>query len=268
MSESRVFFSIIVVSLNAGKTIRETIESILTQTYQNFEIIVKDGLSKDDTLKQIPEDERIRVYSQKDTGIYEGMNQAIEYVRGEYVSFMNCGDRFHDATVLQRVYETAQKIGDKEHRIIYGDYFSARIVSSQPKALSKAYLFRRPLCHQSMLFSRNIFTDIGVYDCDMRIAADYELTVHAFVKGVHFEHCGCVVCDYEGGGASAQKKNQQRKHQELATAQTRYFAKGELLKMKAKYMMTMPGLRRFLASEDRPEWVRKLYHKVVNPINE
>ena len=82
------FFSIIVVSFNAGQTISNTINSILSQTFHDYEIVVKDGLSKDDTLKCIPKSEKIRVYSQDDCGIYDAMNQAIDLSTGKYVCFL------------------------------------------------------------------------------------------------------------------------------------------------------------------------------------
>lgn len=90
-------FSILVVTLNAEKEIDATIESIQAQSYQNYEVVIKDGLSKDNTLKHIPKDDRYKVYSQRDTSVYDGMNQAIECASGEYIIFLNAGDAFSTA---------------------------------------------------------------------------------------------------------------------------------------------------------------------------
>lgn len=80
-------FSIIVVCLNEEQRIGATIRSVLSQTYKNIEIIVKDGCSADDTIKNIPDDDRIKIFTEKDTSVYDGMNQAIKHITGDYVMF-------------------------------------------------------------------------------------------------------------------------------------------------------------------------------------
>ena len=86
-------FSIITVCLNAGQGLLDTVARTLSQTYENFEIIVKDGGSEDGSLEKLPMDARIRVVTRQDTGIYDAMNQGIAEARGDYLIFMNCGDR-------------------------------------------------------------------------------------------------------------------------------------------------------------------------------
>ena len=71
-------FSIITVCLNAGNDLLETVESTLKQSYSEFEIIVKDGFSKDESICKLPQDKRIHLVQKKDTGIYDAMNQGIE----------------------------------------------------------------------------------------------------------------------------------------------------------------------------------------------
>ena len=93
-------FSVVVVSLNAEKLIRSTLDSVLSQTFEDYEVIVKDGLSTDGTVNQIPSDDRIRVFVQKDTGIYDAMNQATSFTRGKYVLYLNCGDVFASSNVI------------------------------------------------------------------------------------------------------------------------------------------------------------------------
>ena len=87
-------FSIITVCLNAGQSLLDTVERTLGQTYEHFEIIVKDGGSTDGSIEKLPSDPRIRVVTRQDTGIYDAMNQGIEEAKGDYLIFMNCGDWF------------------------------------------------------------------------------------------------------------------------------------------------------------------------------
>ena len=105
------FFSIVVVSLNPGERLEKTLNSILSQTYQNYEVILKDGGSKDGSLKTLQEQgffedkPQIRVIQKSDKSIYDGMNQAVSYVGGRYVQFLNCGDYFYSVTVLEEAAE-------------------------------------------------------------------------------------------------------------------------------------------------------------------
>ena len=89
-------FSIIVVCLNPGPKLNQTLDSILSQTYPSFEIIVKDGGSRDGSIETMREDRRIHLYQESDHSIYEAMNQAVSHVTGDYILFLNCGDLFYD----------------------------------------------------------------------------------------------------------------------------------------------------------------------------
>ena len=85
-------YSVIVVCLNAGQRLRETIDSILRQSYKNFEVIVKDGGSSDGSVEMLQGtglDERVHIYTQKDNGIYDAMNQAVKLAKGAYFLFLN-----------------------------------------------------------------------------------------------------------------------------------------------------------------------------------
>ena len=100
------FFSVVVVSLNSGERLKKTLQSILNQTFSDYEVIIKDGGSKDGSLDFLSSEHvlekypQIRLIQEKDRSIYEGMNQAVTYVSGRYVQFLNCGDLFYDDRVL------------------------------------------------------------------------------------------------------------------------------------------------------------------------
>ena len=118
-----MFFSLIVVSLNSGEKLKKSLESALSQSFTDFEIIVKDGNSTDDSFDRAGEllqDSRIKVYHESDQGIYDAMNQAVQYASGDYIYFLNCGDYLYDADTLKKVAEAIQKDG-RENLILYGN---------------------------------------------------------------------------------------------------------------------------------------------------
>ena len=98
-------FSILVVCLNPGDKLRTTLESIREQTFRNYEVIIKDGLSSDgslDFVKEVTEEfPSLRMIRKKDGGIYDAMNQVVQEAEGRYLYFLNCGDKFYHEKVLE-----------------------------------------------------------------------------------------------------------------------------------------------------------------------
>ena len=134
------FFSIITVSLNAGESLLKTIDSILIQDFQDFEIIIKDGFSNDGSYENISEDEKILKLQIKDTGIYDAMNQALEYTSGEYILFLNAGDYFYDSKVLNSFYDAI--VSNNSPELLYCDYTTTGLKEfvQSPIKLTSFYL--------------------------------------------------------------------------------------------------------------------------------
>lgn len=258
-----VKFSIITVCLNAESTIRKTIDSILSQTYANYEIIIKDGKSSDNTLEMIPENASIRVYSQNDTSLYDAMNQAIGFSEGDYLIFMNAGDTFFDSNVLKNV---AEFIGDNREDIYYGDYYRNKVVVEQPSTLSAFTLFRNPLNHQSMFFKKNIQMDEKWYDFRYKILADYEFTVRSFINGKHFVHMPIIVDNYEGNGISESLNGRKVNQAETTLIRKKYFGSKYIFYMMIIYL-TLPKLRQWMVKDSTPRVITKAYRVVANIIN-
>ena len=263
---SEPFFSIIVASFNAQDTIRKTVDSVISQKFDDYEIIVKDGGSKDGTLAQIPESKKIKVYSNPDGGIYQGMNEGIGYASGRYLCFLNCGDYFENENVLAYFHKLAKDLPDNRN-ILYGNYSRNGVMFKQPSKITYFYLYRTPLCHQTMFFGAEIFSEFGGYDTSYRILADYNHTLHAFTSGVPFIYSDTIVCDYLGGGASETKKGIKMKKEEYVMIQRKYFTKAQISKYKFKIFMSFKGLRQKMISDKSPKWLRELYQKIVNKIN-
>ena len=96
-------FSIIVVCYNAGEKLEKTIASIRRQTEDDYEIIVQDGLSADGSVERLSAAADLRLFRERDEGIYDAMNRAVSHAAGKYLFFLNCGDYFADEEVLAKV---------------------------------------------------------------------------------------------------------------------------------------------------------------------
>ena len=88
-------FSIITVCLNAGNDLSDTVDSILNQTYNDYELIIKDGMSTDGSIEKLPQNSHIKLIQCKDSGIYDAMNQGIMEAQGDYCIFINAGDTIY-----------------------------------------------------------------------------------------------------------------------------------------------------------------------------
>ena len=106
MCQKKHKFTIITVCYNSGDKIKRTIQSVIEQKYTDYEYIIKDGASSDDTIRIInscvPKNENIKIISEPDCGIYDAMNKAVGKAHGEYV-FLNAGDYFINKNILQEI---------------------------------------------------------------------------------------------------------------------------------------------------------------------
>lgn len=256
---AKIKFSIITVCYNAGEKLAETIHTALSQEYENFEIIVKDGLSLDGSVENIPNDKRITVYRSQDKGIYDAMNQALAKVTGEYVYFLNCGDSFYNTKVLSDMASYIEKYEDKG--IYYGDTYNekSKVILPMPKKLSPLTCYRNIPCHQACFYHKSLFEERG-YDLEYKIRADYEHFLWCyFVKNVKPVHTGLVVANYEGGGFSESPENRKRDRQEHQMTVRKYMTKSQLFTAKMYMVVTLMPLRRAMSQS-------KSFSKMYNAI--
>lgn len=240
-------FSILVVCLNAGEKLHKTIDSILCQTCDDYEIVVKDGGSTDGSIEGLPADHNIRVIKEKDSGIYDAMNQAAAHAEGEFVYYLNCGDYFADETVLAALKEYMEK--HPEGDIYYGniyDRLTNSTVSSNPQIDAFA-CYRNVPCHQACFYRKTLVTE-HPFNIKYRVRADYEQFLWCFFKA----QAKCLFTDiqvasYEGGGFSETAQNRKKsaaEHKEITAA---YMTKGQLFKFKAIMLLTLAPLRTWMS---------------------
>ena len=242
-------FSVITVCFNAGDKLKNTLENILSEDFDDYEIIVKDGLSTDGSLELIPKDEKIKVFSEKDSGIYDAMNKAVERASGEYVIFMNCGDEFYDKDVLKK---TSAFIKDNDGaRIYYGDaYFvSAKETITQPGEITESICYRHMPNHQSCFFDRTLW-DGDALDTAYKIRADYDFFLRCFFeKNIRPKYLGITVASYEGGGYSESKENRERDRKEHREIVVKYMGEKKANHYRNIMRLTLQPLRTWIAQK-------------------
>lgn len=222
------FFSIITVTLNPGEDLGRTVQSCLTQTFEDFEVVIKDCCSSDSSISVVPDDRRIRKVIELDEGIYDGMNQAIRYSRGRFVHVLNAGDLFADNGVLSDVAAAIKSHPGVPY--FYGDVIKPRSRSGYifyPDKLSRYFLYTRPICHQSWLLSRDVYLSYKL-DHDIVASADHDLLLRMIIRDqMKYHHIKRLVTIYKGGGFS--ELITERKDQGVLWRERKgkYFSRGE-----------------------------------------
>ena len=258
-------FSVIVVCLNPGDKLRYTMDSILGQTYGEFEVIIKDGGSTDGSVESwrekaaratgagAAEKPLIRFFQEEDRGIYDAMNQAVRYTSGEFVLFLNCGDGFADSRVLERTAECLEKErragADMERLVLYGDTVGRKngVSILSPPQITGFVCYRNIPCHQSCFYSAALCRE-KPYDLKYRIRADYDHFLWCYYKAeARFAHMGFFVSSYEGGGYSESRENRRRDRQEHREITAAYMKRRDLLRYRALMACTLAPLRSALA---------------------
>lgn len=251
-------FSILTVCFNAGGKLKKTLESIRGQTFGDYEVIIKDGLSSDGSLvfaKEMTEKMpggKIRIIEKKDAGIYDAMNQAAAESKGKYLYFLNCGDIFWDENVLERVHKLIAQ-NPSAPGIYYGNIFerlTGQEVASNPH-MDEFGCYRNVPCHQACFYDRELLL-AHPFDTRYRVRADYEQFLWCFFTKelkakVSFVYGSFLIVDYEGGGFSETKKNKkvsEREHREIVG---KYMPAGKILKYRMIMWITLAPLRTWVA---------------------
>ena len=198
--------SIITVNLNNRDGLQKTIDSVVSQTFHDFEWIVIDGGSTDGSKDLIDQYSDHIAYwvSEPDTGIYCAMNKGIQVAHGEYLLFLNSGDWLCDNNVLSKVFSQSHT-----SEILYG-YMVRGSLNGEPchAAMMKPVLYwydfiGNSLPHQASFIARNAFEKYGLYDESYKIAADTKFFIKAIVwNKASYEFIPMKIAVFEGGGIS------------------------------------------------------------------
>lgn len=184
--------SIVTATFNSAKTLRDNIKSVLSQTHQDFEHIIVDGLSSDETMQIVKECEpmyngRLRYVSEKDTGIYNAMNKGIKMATGDAVGLLNSDDVFGDSMALTAISDAFE---ESNADCVFGKlYIVDQIDTSKVLRISNSGSYKDGAffrgwhpAHPTFYVKTNCYRNLGYYNEELKIAADFELMLRFIEK--------------------------------------------------------------------------------------
>lgn len=201
ISESRTpLFSLITVCFNSRYVLRQTIDSVLGQTFSDFEYIIVDGGSTDGTAEILKNySGRMRFISEHDRGIYHACNKGLRMARGRYVNFLMAGD-IHDRDFLQVARSHLREGVDFTYGGVVAKTSSGKLISSIPETVNDiSHIFGMPFAHPSLVVTTEAARAIG-YNEKLRYAADLEFVCQLFSKGLVGVNTRRALSTYEMGG--------------------------------------------------------------------
>jgi len=204
--------SIITATFNSGKFIESCIKSILKQNYKKFEIIIIDGLSTDSTIKKIKtlldKNNNIKIFSEKDLGIYHALNKGIEKANGDIIGFVHSDDLLYNKNVLSNI------IAVFKNSNIDGVYGDLQYVEKQntnkvirywkskdfkPNLINKGWTPPHP----TLYLKKKVYEKHGFFDLNYKISSDYDFMTKIFMDNTfNFKYIPKVITKMRVGGIS------------------------------------------------------------------
>lgn len=202
--------SIITATYNSEKTLKETLDSVLSQTYKDYEHIIIDGLSKDNTMEIVKEyekkyDGKLKYISEKDSGLYDAMNKGIKMATGDIIGILNSDDKYANENVLQLI---ANKFEETNCDGTYANLiFMDEETMTKPKRIWKSEHGKlengwHP-AHPTLYLKKEVYDKIGLFNLKYRIVADYDFMIRMMKdKTIKLEYINEYIVYMRIGGTS------------------------------------------------------------------
>ena len=209
--------SIITINYNNKNGLQKTIDSVISQTFKDFEWIIIDGGSTDGSKELIEKYSSYINYwiSEPDKGIYNAMNKGIVQAKGEYLQFLNSGDALYSNNILTEIFQT-ELHGD----IIYGDAIFVKKDNTQQlikynRPLSLSYFIAgNVINHQASFIKRELFNE-SLYNENLKLVSDWEFWIHQAIKGKSFQYLEKTVVLFDFTGLTSQVSSLQEEENHI-----------------------------------------------------
>ena len=195
--------SVITVVFNAKDDIELTIRNVLDIDYPNLEYVIVDGGSTDGTKGIIAKyaNRRDHYISEVDDGLYDAMNKGTNVATGQWLNFMNAGDKFHNSLDFSQL--NLNLFSDKA--IVYGNTYR-RKTEKITKAHDESHVekFGHVMtCHQSMFFNKELVREELSYDSSLDFSGDSELVTRLYLLKYKFQYLNMTIGDFKGDGLAS-----------------------------------------------------------------
>ena len=204
-------FSIITITYNAAAVIEPTLQSVLAQTYTNYEYLLIDGGSKDDTVAKAKASgiRFAHIVSEPDNGLYDAMNKGIALATGDYLCFLNAGDAFYAPDTLQTIANAAMA-EESLPDVLYGEtaevdearnFVRMRRLQAPEKLTWRSFKDGMMVCHQAFYAKREI---APMYDLKYRLSSDVDWCIKVMKQSERLVNVNATVVNYLQNGLSLQ----------------------------------------------------------------
>lgn len=205
MSSPEVQVTIITPTYNAQDHILQCIESVRRQSLRNYEHLIIDGNSTDQTVQLIKErlgaDSNIRLISENDHGIYDAMNKGILLAKSKWLYFLGADDSLKDIDTLRNM---MGYLGGGYADIVYGNVFFQNLQRIYDHEFSIEKLLKRNICHQAVFYHRSVFMKLGFYDLRYKTQSDYAFNLKCWLSGkVSLLYVPELIANFADGGKSS-----------------------------------------------------------------
>lgn len=203
-------FSIIIPTYNSGTTLSIALDSIVNQTFRNWEVLIMDGLSTDDTIeivenyqKQFP---NIKIFSEKDNGIYDAMNKGIDLTKGEWLYFMGSDDSLYKVITLEKISNLTEI---KNFEVVYGN---VKIIGETGWAsdgdiydgeFTTEKILNKNISHQAIFYNTKFVKEkIGYFNLNYEKSADWDFNLRCWAKS-KFLYDNNIIANFRADGFSS-----------------------------------------------------------------
>ncbi|WP_293789530.1 glycosyltransferase [uncultured Pedobacter sp.] len=202
MNEHKIYCSIIIPTLNSQLTLRDCLKSVFDQSFKDFEVIIVDGNSSDQTISIINSyrNKKIIIHKAKSTGIYNAMNEGIAIANGKWLYFLGSDDKLCNNNVLQIIYNVTSETNIK---MVYGNVIGSASKKTI-KSPNKLSLIRTGFHHQAFFYKGELFSKKHGYRSIFKVSADYYFTLTELLKRkTSYIYVDAMICEYGEKGFSA-----------------------------------------------------------------
>lgn len=199
------YLTIIIPTFNSKATLPQALESVLRQTFLDYEILIIDNNSTDGTIDLVKDftsvHPNIRWISEPDKGIYDAMNKGTKMAKGEWIYFLGSDDRLLDTNVLRNVF--IPELFNR-HDIIYGNVISSRFNGRYDFEFSQEKILTKNICHQAIFFKKSIFLKTGRFNLKYKFCADWDHNMKWLLNpNIRSIFVALDIAEYADGGFSS-----------------------------------------------------------------